>query len=158
MAGSGYVDRLRRLVGHQTLLLPSVTLLPRDPAGRLLLVREADSGAWGTIGGAVELGESPREAAVREAREEAGVEVAVGAILAAVGGREYEVEYASGDRCAYVAVVFEAEVVSGSATADGEETTAAGWFDVSELAELELNPFARALFAELALLPVDRQG
>ena len=158
MTGSGYVARLRGLVGQQTLLLASVTVLPRDSAGRLLLVREADNGAWGTIGGAVELGEAPHQAAVREAREEAGVEIALRGIVAAVGGREYEVEYANGDRCAYVSVVFEAAVVSGSATADGEETTAARWFDPSELAGLDLNSFARSLFTELALLPRARGG
>ncbi len=153
MSVSPYVSRLRRLVGHETLLLPSVTVLPKDSAGRVLLIRERDSGQWGTIGGAVELGESPLAAAVREAREEAGIDIVVHGILAAVGGPEYEVEYRNGDRCAYVAVVFEAELLGGSPAPDGMETQAVRWFERSELERLDLNSFARALFGELALLP-----
>lgn len=152
MPASPYLSRLRRVVGKEMLLLPSVTVLPHDEAGRLLLVCERDSGRWGTIGGTVEPGESPAAAAVREAREEAGVEIVVGPIVTAVGGPEYEVEYANGDRCSYVAVVFEAEVVSGSPRPDGHETTAARWFERSELAALDLNSFARSLFTELGLL------
>ncbi len=61
------------MVGHDLLLLPSTAVLPRDDAGRLLLVRLIDTGNWAAIGGAVEPGESPRDGAVREAEEEAGV-------------------------------------------------------------------------------------
>ena len=60
---------LRDAVGSRLLVLPSVSVLPRDAAGRVLLVRHADSGDWGTIGGFVEPDESPAQAAVREARE-----------------------------------------------------------------------------------------
>jgi len=48
-------------------LLPSVAVLPWDEHGRVLLVREAETGLWQTIGGAVEPDESPAQAAVREA-------------------------------------------------------------------------------------------
>ena len=51
---SPYVAGLRDAVGSRLLVLPSVSVLPRDAAGRVLLVRHADSGDWGTIGGFVE--------------------------------------------------------------------------------------------------------
>jgi len=67
-----HVQRLRSSVGHDLLLLPSVSVLILDGT-RLLLVRHAGLGAqWGVVGGAVEVGESPAEAAVREAAEEIG--------------------------------------------------------------------------------------
>lgn len=148
-----YVAHLRTLVGHEMLLLPSVTVLPSDGAGHLLLIREGATGEWGTIGGAIELGESPQAAAIREAREEAGIDVALRGILAVVGGPAYEVEYPNGDRCAYVAVVFDAEIVGGSPMPDGKETTAARWFARSDLGRLNLNSFAHALFGEFTFLP-----
>ena len=49
---SPHVRHLRRMVGHDLLLLPSTAVLPRDDAGRLLLVRLVDTGNWATIGGA----------------------------------------------------------------------------------------------------------
>lgn len=45
----------------------------------------------GTVGGAVDPGESPKEAAIREAREEIGVEVRLGRLIDVVGGPEFEV-------------------------------------------------------------------
>ena len=68
MAISPHVRRLRELVGHELLVLPSVAALPRDEAGRILLVRITDTHQWATIGGAVEPDESPERAAMREAR------------------------------------------------------------------------------------------
>jgi 8-oxo-dGTP pyrophosphatase MutT (NUDIX family) len=69
---SPYLRRLREAVGRELVLVPSVAVLPRDKDGRLLLVRDAETGYWQTIGGAIEPDESPQEAAFREAREEAG--------------------------------------------------------------------------------------
>src|SRR3954451_10121260 len=56
-------------------------VLGLDPADRVLLVRAVDPKApdapfWFTVGGGVEAGESDREAAVRELREETGLVVA----------------------------------------------------------------------------------
>lgn len=41
--------------------------------GEILLVRRADNGMWAMPGGALEVGETPSEGVVREAREETGV-------------------------------------------------------------------------------------
>jgi hypothetical protein len=70
-----HVRRLRSRVGNDLLLLPSVSVLVIDGT-RLLLVRHSGlGGQWGVVGGAVEVGESPADAAIREAAEEIGVEV-----------------------------------------------------------------------------------
>jgi len=50
------------------------------------MVCQANSGKWSTVGGGVEPGESPAEAAKREVREETGLEIEVGPVRAAVGG------------------------------------------------------------------------
>jgi ADP-ribose pyrophosphatase YjhB (NUDIX family) len=44
-----------------------------DEDGRILLVQRADNGLWAMPGGGYEVGETPAEGAVREAREETGV-------------------------------------------------------------------------------------
>jgi len=107
MGIAAHIARLRAVVGHELLLLPSVSVLPVDEAGRILLVREAghDDG-WGTLGGAVEPGESPAAAAVREAREEISADVELIRLLDVLGGPDYEVTYANGDRVAYVTAVY----------------------------------------------------
>ena len=148
---SPFIRRLRERVGSDLLLLPSISVLPRDAAGRILLVRLADGG-WATIGGVVEPDESPAEAAVRETREEAGVDIALGPILGAVGGPAFRVRYPNGDETAYVSVVYDATVVGGTPAPDHEETVEVGWFAPGELASLDLGSVARATFAALGLL------
>jgi hypothetical protein len=64
MGMSAHVSRLRAAVGHDLLLLPSVSVLPADEAGRVMLVRHTGHhDGWAVLGGAVEVGESPAEAA-----------------------------------------------------------------------------------------------
>ena len=121
-------------MGHDLLLLASTAVLPRDDAGRLLLVRQIDTGNWATIGGAVEPDESPRDGAVREAEEEAGVTVELGNILGVFGGPEYRVTYPNGDKAAYVVTVFDATVIGRNPRPDGDETSEVGWFRPDELA------------------------
>ena len=69
-------DTLIRAAG---LLRPPLTLGVRlaafDEDGRVFLVRHSYRPGWHLPGGAVEAGETARQAAVREAREEGGIEV-----------------------------------------------------------------------------------
>jgi ADP-ribose pyrophosphatase YjhB (NUDIX family) len=152
MAISEHIARLREHVGNDVLLLPTVAVLPRDGAGRILLVKQAQTGLWGTIGGYIELDESPRAAARREAREEAGVIVELGRIIDALGGPEFRMTYPNGDETACVSIIFEATVISGEPKPDGDETTDVRWFTTHELPRIGLGPFARTTFRALGLL------
>ena len=147
MGLSPYLARLRAHVGHELLLAPSVAVLPRDQAGRVLMVLSRDSGLWQTIRGMVELDESPQQAARREAREEAGVTVELRGILTVVGGPEFRLRYPNGDQMAYVSTIFDAAVIGGEPRADGDETAAVEWFTLEELAAAETDDFTRALLS-----------
>lgn len=149
---SEYLLWLRGHVGHELLLLPCVSALVRDGDGRLLLVRNVGNEQWGTVGGMVEPGESPAEAARREVREETGLIVELGHILGAVGGPDYVIQYPNGDVVAAVTTAYEASVVAGKLRPDGREVDAARWFDDADLQAVDLNPFARAMLAELGIL------
>lgn len=80
-------------------------VLARDPEGKILLVRRADSGSWALPGGTVEWGETFRTTAVRELREEAGAHVvSLGALRGAFS------EPSRDPRFHAVTVVVEAQV------------------------------------------------
>lgn len=96
MPMSPFVANLRSMVGHQLLQLPSVTALCRDESGRILVVREAASGDWSTPGGAIELGESLEEAAIREVEEETGLAIEIDRLRAVLGGPDYRTVYPKG--------------------------------------------------------------
>jgi ADP-ribose pyrophosphatase YjhB (NUDIX family) len=141
-----HIARLRAVVGHELLLLPSVSVLPVDDDGRILLVRHAghDDG-WGTLGGAVEPGESPSAAAVREAREEIGADIQLVRLLDVLGGPDFEVGYPNGDRVAYVTAVYEARITEGTPTPGDGELSEVAWFAPEDLPDLPLSRFAWAL-------------
>lgn len=86
----------------------------------LLLVRrvmEPGRGKWALPGGWVDAGQDPREAAAREALEEAGVIVEVGAIVDAV----------LTEQDSAIFLLFDARWVSGEPVA-GDDADAAGFF------------------------------
>jgi 8-oxo-dGTP pyrophosphatase MutT (NUDIX family) len=56
-------------------------LLFADEAGRVLLVKPTYNDVWHLPGGVVEAGESPAAAAVREVREELGLDVKAGRLM-----------------------------------------------------------------------------
>lgn len=151
MPASDHIRRLREKIGHELLLVPSVCVLPRDEQGRILLVRLADTGRWGTIGGAIEVDEDPRDAAVREAKEEAGVVVELGPILGVLGGPDYRITYSNGDLAAYVSIVYDATVRNGLPAPDGDETIDVGWFTLAEMAAADVGHFVRAMLRDLYL-------
>jgi len=88
-----------------------------DSAGRVLLGRRDRPPIWNLPGGGVEEGEAPWDAAVREVREEVGVEVAVRR-LTGVYHRP-----PGGDPV----LVFACELVAGTPTTSAEALEV-GWF------------------------------
>ncbi|OKI85080.1 NUDIX hydrolase [Micromonospora sp. CB01531] len=134
MPVSPYVARLRQHIGHDLLMLYGVSAVVTDDAGRLLLARRGDNGRWSLPAGMVDPGEQPAEALLREVYEETGVRVAI----ERVGGvATHPVRYPNGDTCEYLNVWFRCRAVGGVATADGDESVAVGWFDRTDLPELD---------------------
>ncbi len=153
MAISPYIRHLRELIGNELLILPSVAVLPRDADGRVLLVRIVDTGQWATIGGAIEPDESPEHAALREAEEEAGVKLALGAVLGVAGGPEFRITYPNGDETSHVSTIFDATIVAGTPTPDGDETSAAEWWSPDHLPLDQMSSFTLALLRRVDLGP-----
>mgnify|MGYP002513122908 CR=1 FL=1 len=71
----GYIAELRKYIGHQPILMPAGCAMIINEKKQLLLQKRADNGCWAYPGGAVELGESFEECAVREVLEETGLSV-----------------------------------------------------------------------------------
>jgi 8-oxo-dGTP pyrophosphatase MutT (NUDIX family) len=146
---SPYLRQLRESVGHELLLVPSVAVLVWDADGRLLLVREAETGRWQTVGGAIDPDESPREAATRETLEETGLSVGLDGIRDVLGGPQFRLRYRNGDLVSYVPTVFDAHVLAGTPRPDGEEVLEVAWFAERALACAPLTEFTHSLFETL---------
>lgn len=133
-----FIAKLRRQIGHELLLLPTIVVIARAPDGGILFVHDRDANQWTLPGGIVEPDEQPADAAVREVWEEAGVWVRLDRLVGVVGGPGCETIYRNGDRIAWVATVFSASVVSGAPTPDGAETSDARFVAPADLEALNL--------------------
>ncbi len=105
--------------------------------GRVLLVRRRlppAAGLWALPGGKVELGETVAEAAVREVREECGVEARVREVLTVVDILDRE---PGRIRYHYVLVVCRGVYLAGE-PAPSAEAADARWVAPAEAAELSL--------------------
>jgi 8-oxo-dGTP pyrophosphatase MutT (NUDIX family) len=101
----GYFGWLRSHVGHDKIqLVLAVACVVRDD--EVLLQQRADTGGWGFPGGALELGETAHDAAVRETREETGVPIAITQLVGVY--TDYEIHYPNGDVAQPIALAFRA--------------------------------------------------
>ena len=101
-----------------------------DDAGRVLLVRRGrppGEGLWTVPGGKLEPRESLADAVVREVREETGLDVACGDLVAVVER--------TGDTWHYVILDYLAEPRVGTLCA-GDDVTDARWVALDELDQL----------------------
>ena len=104
-----------------------------DRRGRLLLQQRSDGGQWGLPGGAVEIGESVREAIEREVREETGLTIAVRRMVGVYSEPALQVvRYPDGNVWHYISVCFECAVRGGELTTC-DETLALDYFSPRRL-------------------------
>ena len=143
MTMSAHVRLLRDALGSELLVLPSATGIIFDDQGRILLVRQTPSGVWTAPGGAIDPGEQPADAVVREVWEETGLYVAPVRILGVYGGPPCLVTYPNGDRTEYVMTAFECEVRGGRLHANNDETDAAAFVAASELESYRTSKWVR---------------
>lgn len=148
MGMSDYLRELRRHVGPSLVMVPGVIAVVTDEAGRILLQRRGDNGLWGLPGGAVDPGETPAEAVIREVREETGLAVEPDRVVAVIGGPEMRLTYPNGDVVEVFATVFRCRVVGGSLTADGGETLDLRYFEMAHLPPL-FPPSTAAVLGEM---------
>jgi 8-oxo-dGTP diphosphatase len=131
---SPYIARLRSHIGHDLLLLPSVSAVVRNAAGEILLARRSDNGRWSLPAGILDPGEQPADAVLREVLEETGVI----AEIERVGGlASHPVVYPNGDKCEYLDVWFRCRAAGGEARVNDDESTEVGWFAPDALPVLD---------------------
>ncbi|MBI2002352.1 MAG: NUDIX domain-containing protein [candidate division NC10 bacterium] len=125
-----------------TELRPGVAAIISNGEGKILLQRRSDNGLWGLPGGSVEIGESVRDAIVREVREETGLTVEVVRLIGVYSDPKVQVvRYPDGNVVHYISSVFACRILAGTLqTCD--ETLDLQFFDPARLPE-DLVPMHR---------------
>jgi ADP-ribose pyrophosphatase YjhB (NUDIX family) len=129
-----FVLALRAKIGHDPLPLPGVIAVVLDEDRRVLLVRRSDTHDWALTTGCLEPGEQPVAGAVREVREETGLEVVADRLLS-VEALELSVA-PNGDQVHWLAVGVRCRVTGGEARVNDDESVQVGWFDPASVPPL----------------------
>lgn len=137
MSTPEYIVKLRKKIGRDYLWLSGATaVIRRDDNGQVLLVRRSDTGAWTPITGIVDPGENPALTCLREAREEAGVDIEV--LNLAQVKPDPAIRFSNGDRCQFLDHTFLCRWVGGTPRVNDEESTQVRWIDPNDAAQRAL--------------------
>src|SRR5258708_6502707 len=128
MSMSDYVHTIREKIGHDLLLLPGAVAVILNPAGEVLLQRRSDNGQWGLPGGAIDPGEEPADAVIREVREETGLDVLPERIVGVYSGPDHLITYPNGDQAMIVSVTFACRPIGGEARVNDDESLEVRYF------------------------------
>ncbi|PSK67456.1 Nucleoside triphosphatase NudI [Micromonospora sp. MH33] len=123
-------------------IVVAVTVFVQDEQGRVLLIRRTDNGLWALPGGAQDFGEYIAETAVRETREETGIEIEVTGVVGIYTNPNHLVEYSDGEVRQQFSICFRAGYVSGE-TMTSDESSAVSWVSRDELADFSIHPSMR---------------
>jgi len=114
-------------------LVPSVNVVVVNDAGEILMIRRTDNDSWAVPGGAIDLGESVGQAAVRETAEESGIECEITGIVGVYSDPKHVLLYTSnGEVRQEFSIVLTARPLSGQPT-PSSESSEVRWVPVSEV-------------------------
>lgn len=120
-------------------VVPSTTAVVTDDEGRIVLVHRKDNGLWALPGGGMELGESIEDCAVREVREETGLDVRVTGLVGVYTNPNHVIEYTDGEVRQQFSLCFTTELLGGTLAYDTESTDIA-WVEPERIPELDMHP------------------
>jgi 8-oxo-dGTP pyrophosphatase MutT (NUDIX family) len=131
-----HAPRARRIV-------PSVNVVVTNGAGEILLIRRTDNGNWALPGGGVDIGESLPQAAIRETREETGVDCEITGLSGIYTDPGHVILYTSnGEVRQEFSVVLTARPTGGQPT-PSTETSEVRWCAPADLDTYQMDPSMR---------------
>ncbi|HEY3162914.1 MAG TPA: NUDIX domain-containing protein [Candidatus Limnocylindrales bacterium] len=119
-----------------------------DDADRILLARlselEVDVGAWTLPGGGLDFGEHPDAAAVRELREETGLDGEIDEVAGVFSHVYRGSQFAAGADLHFIGIVYRMRIVGGALRNEVDGSTdLCAWVSRSDLAGMRLVELAR---------------
>lgn len=123
-------------------IVPAVTAAVTDDRGRILLIHRTDNDRWALPGGALELGETVISTAVREVKEETGIDIEVSGLVGIYSDPRHVIAYDDGEVRQQFAICVRGRAVGGTLRGSSESSEVR-WIDVEELPHLDLHPTQR---------------
>jgi ADP-ribose pyrophosphatase YjhB (NUDIX family) len=129
-----YIEYIRERVGNDVINLTGVNVIILNEKKEILLQKRATYPyKWGLIGGITELGESLEETAIRETKEETGLDINNLELLDTVSGKGCYMEMPNGHKAYFITVGFYTYDYKGKLNTDNEETEILKFFGYNTL-------------------------
>jgi ADP-ribose pyrophosphatase YjhB (NUDIX family) len=120
-------------------MVPSVNVAVTNEAGDVLLIRRSDNDNWAFPGGGVDLGESVAAAAVRETKEESGIDCEIAGLVGIYSDPKHVILYTSnGEARQEFSIVLTARATGGRPTRSSE-TSDVRWVRAVDLAGYKMD-------------------
>ena len=110
----------------------AVSAFIQDDDGRILMIRRTDNDLYSIPGGQLELGETLAQAAVREVREETGIECEVVGVVGLYSDPKHVISYDDGEVRQEFSICFRARYISGT-TRTSTESKEVFWISKDDL-------------------------
>lgn len=124
-------------------LVPSANVIVVNDQGDILLIRRTDNENWAVPGGGMDLGESITDAAVRETREETGIECEITGLVGIYTSPRHVIRCASNDEVRQeFSIVFTARPTGGELR-PSSESSEPHWISPASAAGLQMHPSMR---------------
>lgn len=123
-------------------LVPAASAIVAEADGRILMARRRDNELWTIPGGAMDPGESIAQTAVREVKEETGLDVEVVSLVGIYSDPHQVVEYADGEVRQQFSVCFACRPAGGQ-TGANDEMSEVGFFSPDAIERLDVHPSIR---------------
>jgi len=123
-------------------VVPSTTAIVTDPDGRIVLIRRKDNELWALPGGGMELGESIEDCAVREVKEETGLDVHLTGLVGVYTNPQHVIEYSDGEVRQQFSLLYTTALTGGELKIDDESTDII-WATAEQIETLTMHPSMR---------------
>ena len=120
----------------------AVSAFIQDDEGRILMIRRTDNDLYSIPGGQLELGETLAEAAVREVREETGIECEVTGVIGLYSDPKHVIAYDDGEVRQEFSICFRA-TPKGGALRTSDESKEVQWIKFEEIDKFKIHQSIR---------------
>ncbi|MFI0371241.1 NUDIX hydrolase [Actinomadura sp. 1N219] len=120
-------------------LVPSVNVVVENNKGEILLIRRTDNDNWALPGGAIDLGESVTQAAIRETKEETGIDCEITGLVGIYSDPGHVIHYTSNDEVRQEFSIVLTALPAGGALQTSDESREVLWVPADEATGREMD-------------------
>jgi ADP-ribose pyrophosphatase YjhB (NUDIX family) len=120
-------------------IVPAVSAVVTDGEGRILLILRTDNGYWSIPGGGVQPGETIKDTAVREVKEETGIDCEVTGLIGIYSDPKHVAAYDDGEVRQEFSICFTAQMLGGTERTS-DESADVKFIHPRDLTEYRIHP------------------